>query len=49
MEIDHEIINFYGYSPPSADLRRVVVSYKRKYVHKVLVNGLVKLSMEKVW
>ena len=27
---------FYGHSPPFADLRRVVVSYKRKYVHKVL-------------
>ena len=25
---------------PSADSRRVVVSYKRKYVHKVLVNRL---------
>ena len=26
---------------PSADLRRVVVRYKRKYVHKVLFNRLV--------
>ena len=25
---------------PSADSRRVVVSYKQKYVHKVLVNRL---------
>ena len=25
--------NFYGHSPPSADSRRVFVSYKRKYVH----------------
>ena len=33
---------------PSADSRRVVVSYKRKYVNKVLVN-LVKLAQEKVW
>ena len=32
---------------PSADSRRVVVSYKRKYVHEVLVNRLVKLSQEK--
>ena len=32
---------------PSADSRRVVVSYKRKYVHKVLVNGLVKVTQEK--
>ena len=44
VEIDHLDINFYGLSPPSADSRRVVVSYKRhimrgvaslqlKYVH----------------
>ena len=32
---------------PSADSRRVVVSYKRKYVHEVLVNCLVKLAQEK--
>ena len=28
--------------------RRVVVSYKRKYVHKLLVNHLFKLAQEKV-
>ena len=39
--------NFYGHSPPSADARRVVVSYKRKYVHKVLVKRLVTLAQEK--
>ena len=27
--------------------RRVVVSYKRKYVHKLLVNGLFKPAQEK--
>ena len=32
---------------PPADSRRVVVSYKRKYVHEVLVNSLVKLAQEK--
>ena len=32
---------------PSADSRRVVVSYKRKYVHKVLVNCLDMLTQEK--
>ena len=32
---------------PSADSRRVVVIYKRKYVHKVLVNCLVELAQEK--
>ena len=39
----------FGHAPPSADSRRVVVSYKQKYVHKVLVNSLVKLAQEKVW
>ena len=29
--------------------RRVVVSYRRKYVHKLLVNGLFKPAQEKVW
>ena len=33
---------------PSSDSRRVGVSYKQMYVHKVLVNGLVKLTQEKV-
>ena len=47
-EIDHEIIST-AILLPSADSSRVVVSYKRKYVHKVhlLVNGLVKLDYEK--
>ena len=31
----------------SADSRRIVVNYKRKYVHEVLVNHLVKQA--KVW
>ena len=39
--------NFYCHSPPSADSKRVVVSYKRKYVHKVLANCLVKLAQER--
>ena len=30
-------------------VRRVIVSYKRKYVHEVLVNCLFKLAQEKVW
>ena len=45
-EIDHEIIST-AFLLPSADSRRVVVSYKRKYVHKVLVNYLVKLAQKK--
>ena len=32
---------------PLHDLRRVVVSYKRKYVHEVLANRLVELAQEK--
>ena len=45
VEIDHDIIST-AIPLPSADSRRVVVSYKRKYVHKVLVNCLVKLAQE---
>ena len=48
VEIDHEISTVILGSPPSADSRRVVISYKRKHVHKVLVNRLVKLA-QKVW
>ena len=40
MEIDHEIISTSNLLP-SAYSRRVVVSYKQKYVHEVLVNNLV--------
>ena len=32
---------------PFADWRRVVVSYKWKYLQEVLVNHLVKLAQEK--
>ena len=45
VEIDNEIISM-AILLPSADSRRVIVSYKRKYVHKVLVNRLVKLAQE---
>ena len=45
-EIDHEMICM-AILLLSADSRRVVVSNKRKYVHKVLANGLVKLAQEK--
>ena len=48
-EIDHEIISTVILLP-SADLfKKVVVSYKRKYVHKLLVNRLLKPVQEKVW
>ena len=36
-------------SLPLNHSRRVVVSYKRKYVNEVLVNCLFKLAKEKVW
>ena len=38
-EIDHEIIST-AILLPSADSRRVVVSYKQKYVYEVLFNCL---------
>ena len=46
VEIDHRLISTVILLP-SADSRRVVVSYKRKYVHEVLVNRLVKLQEKK--
>ena len=44
VEIDHEIISMVILLP-SADS----FSYKRKYVHKLLVNRLFKPAQEKVW
>ena len=49
MEIDHEIIS-EAILLPSADSRRVIVSYKWKYVQEVhiaLVNCFFKLAQEK--
>ena len=46
VEIDHEIIST-AILLHSTDSRRVVLSYKLKYVNKVLVNRLVKLAEEK--
>ena len=48
LKIDHEIPVISTAILPSADSRRVAVRYKRKYVHKVLVNHLVKLVQESV-
>ena len=45
VKTDHEII--FMAILPAADSSRVVVSYKQKYVHQVLVNCLVKLTQEK--
>ena len=49
VEIDHEIISTVILLPSADNSRRVVVSYKRKYVHEVLVNCLFKLAQERVW
>ena len=49
MEIDHEIISTVILLPSAESFKMVVVSYKRKYVHEVLVNCLFKLAQEKVW
>ena len=49
VEIDHEIISTVILLPPADHSRRVVVSYKRKYVHELLVNRLFKPAEEKVW
>ena len=46
VEIDHDIISTVILLP-SADSRRVVVSYKRMYVQQVLVNCLAKFAQEK--
>ena len=47
--IDHEIISMSFSSLPLIHSRRVVVSYKRKYLHELLVNRLFKPAKEKVW
>ena len=49
VEIDHEIISTVILLFPLIHSRRVVVSYKQKYAHEVLVNRLFKLAQEKVW
>ena len=46
VEIDHDIIST-AIPLPSADSRKVVVTYKPNNVHKKLVNRLVKLVQEK--
>ena len=52
VEIDHEINSTVILLPSVLPLNhswRVAVSYKRKYVHELLVNCLFKLVLEKVW
>ena len=47
VEIDHEIISTAFFSLLLIYSRRVVVSYKRKYVLEILVNRLFKPAQEK--
>ena len=47
VEIDYEIISTVILLS-SAESFKIVVSYKRKYLHEVLVNCLFKLAQEKV-
>ena len=49
VEIDHEIISTVILLLRLIYSRGFVVSYKRKYVHKLLVNRLLKPAQEKVW
>ena len=47
VEIDHEIISTAISSLPLIHSRRVVVSYKQKYVPELLVNRMLKLAQKK--
>ena len=50
VEILHEMILLWSFSSlPLIHSRMAVVSYKRKYVHELLVNRLFKPAQEKVW
>ena len=46
VEIDHEIISTVSLLPSADSSRRVVVSYKRKNMHELLVNRLFKPAQE---
>ena len=46
VEIDFEIISTSFFSLPLNHSKRIVVSYKRRYVHEVLVYCLSKLAQE---
>ena len=49
VEINCEIFSRVIRLPSADSFKKGFVSYKRKYVHEVLVNCLVKLAQEKVW
>ena len=46
---DHEIISTVILLPSTDSFKKGVVSYKRKYVHELLVIPLFKPAQEKVW
>ena len=48
VQIDHEIISMVILLPSTESFKKGIVSYKRKYLHKVLVNCLLKFAQEKV-
>ena len=48
VEIDREIISTVLLLPSADSLKNVFFSYKRKFVHKLLVNRLFKLASKKV-
>ena len=48
VEVDHEVIYSVIFLLQLIQ-KKVVVSYMRTYVHKGVVNRLVKLAQEKVW
>ena len=48
VEIDHEMISTVILLPSADSFKSVVVSYKRKYVHELLVSRLFKPAQEKV-
>ena len=49
VEVDHEIFLWSFSSFPLNNSGRFVVSYKRKCVHKVLVNPLFELAQDIMW
>ena len=49
VEIDDEIISTFILLPSADSFKNGCCSYKRKYVHKLLVNFLFKPAQEKVW
>ena len=47
LKIDHEIISTVIPLPSTDSFKKGCVSYKRKYVHELMVNRLFKLDQEK--